>query len=36
MNSVQLMALNRVKLGRAVTFRKYLANVVSSKNFNLK
>ena len=29
MNSVQLMALNRVKPRRAVTFRKYLANVVS-------
>ena len=29
MNSVRLMTLNRVKLGRAVTFMKYLASVVS-------
>ena len=34
------MALNRVKLGRAVTFMKFLARVVSliflPTNFNLK
>ena len=29
MNSICLMTLDRVKLGRAVTFMKYLASVVS-------
>ena len=29
MNSVRQMPLNRVKLGRAVTFMKYLTGVVS-------
>ena len=29
MNSICLTTLNRVKLGRAVTFMKYLASVVS-------
>ena len=30
MNSNHIMTLNRVKLGRAVTFMKYLVSVVSS------
>ena len=33
------MTLNRIKLGRAIAFMKYLANVVfhiSRENFNLK
>ena len=30
------MALNRVKLGRAVTFMKYLATVVSLANISTK
>ena len=29
MKSIRLMILNRVKLGRTVTFMKYLAGVVS-------
>ena len=29
MKSIRLMILNRVKLGRKVTFMKYLASVVS-------
>ena len=36
---IRLMTLNRKKLGRAVTFMKYLAGVVCSiftKNFNLE
>ena len=40
MNSVCLMTLNCVKLGRAVIFMKYLARVVSliflAKNFSLE
>ena len=29
MDSIRLMTLNRIKLGRAVTFMKYLASIVS-------